>query len=288
MGGALILVAVTVTTLLWADLTNRLVWVVLIVTMGFGVIGWIDDYRKVVHRDPKGLPPRAKFFWQSVIGIATALYLASSAVLPAETELIVPFFKQVSYPLGMFGFVVLTYFVIVGTSNAVNLTDGLDGLAIMPTVMIGSALAVFAYVAGNAVFSRYLGFPYIPGAGELTVLCASLSGAGLAFLWFNAPPAEVFMGDVGALSLGGTLGLVAIATKQELTLIVVGGLFVMEAVSVILQVGSYKLRGKRIFKMAPIHHHFELAGWPETKVLVRFWMISAMLALAGVATLKVR
>jgi phospho-N-acetylmuramoyl-pentapeptide-transferase len=288
MGGALILVAVTVTTLLWADLSNRLVWVVLIVTMGFGVIGWIDDYRKVVHRDPKGLPARVKFFWQSVIGLATAVYLASSAVLPEQTELIVPFFKQVSYPLGLFGFVVLTYFVIVGTSNAVNLTDGLDGLAIMPTVMIGSALAVFAYVAGHAVFSRYLGFPYIPGAGELTILCASLSGAGLAFLWFNAYPAEVFMGDVGALALGAALGTIAVIVRQEIVLMVMGGVFVVETLSVILQVASFKLTGKRIFRMAPLHHHYELKGWKENQVVVRFWIITMMLVLVGLSTLKLR
>jgi phospho-N-acetylmuramoyl-pentapeptide-transferase len=288
MGGALILVAVSVTTLLWADLTNRLVWVVLIVTMGFGVIGWVDDYRKVVHRDPKGLSARAKFFWQSVIGIATALYLAWTAELPAQTELIVPFFKQVSYPLGLFGFVVLTYFVIVGTSNAVNLTDGLDGLAIMPTVMIGSALAVFAYVAGHAVFSRYLGFPYIPGAGELTVLCASLAGAGLAFLWFNAYPAEVFMGDVGALALGAALGTIAVIVRQEIVLLVMGGVFVVETLSVILQVASFKLTGKRIFRMAPLHHHYELKGWKENQVVVRFWIITMMLVLIGLSTLKLR
>ena len=288
MGGALILVAVSVTTLLWADLTNRLVWVVLIVTIAFGVIGWIDDYRKVVHRNPKGLSARTKFFWQSVIGIATAIFLAFTAVLPAQTELIVPFFKQVSYPLGLFGFVVLTYFVIVGTSNAVNLTDGLDGLAIMPTVMIGSALAVFAYVAGHAVFSRYLGFPYIPGAGELTILCASLAGAGLAFLWFNAYPAEVFMGDVGALALGAALGTIAVIVRQEIVLLVMGGVFVIETLSVILQVASFKLTGKRIFRMAPLHHHYELKGWKENQVVVRFWIITMMLVLVGLSTLKLR
>jgi phospho-N-acetylmuramoyl-pentapeptide-transferase len=288
MGGALILVSVTITTLLWADLTNRLVWVVLIVTMAFGVIGWIDDYRKVVHRNPKGMTAAAKFFWQSVIGIATAVYLASSAVLPAQTELIVPFFKQVSYPLGLLGFVGLTYLVIVGTSNAVNLTDGLDGLAIMPTVMIGSALAVFAYVAGHAVFSRYLGFPYIPGAGELTVLCAALSGAGLAFLWFNAYPAEVFMGDVGALALGAALGTIAVIVRQEIVLLVMGGVFVIETLSVMLQVTSFKLTGKRIFRMAPLHHHYELKGWKENQVVVRFWIITMMLVLVGLSTLKLR
>ncbi len=288
MGGALILVAVAVTTLLWADLTNRLVWVVLIVTIGFGVIGWIDDYKKVVHGNPKGLSARVKFFWQSVIGISTALYLAWSAVLPEQTELIVPFFKQVSYPLGLIGFVVLTYFVIVGTSNAVNLTDGLDGLAIMPTVMVGSALAVFAYVAGNAVFSRYLGFPYIPGAGELSVLCAALAGAGLAFLWFNAYPAEVFMGDVGALALGAALGTIAVIVRQEIVLMVMGGVFVIETLSVMLQVASFKLTGKRVFRMAPLHHHYELKGWKENQVVVRFWIITMMLVLVGLSTLKLR
>ena len=288
MGGALVLVSVAVTTLLWADLTNRFVWVVLAVTIGFGAIGWVDDYRKVVHRNPKGLSPRVKFFWQSVIGIAAAVYLAWSAELPAETELIVPFFKQVAYPLGLFGFVVLTYFVIVGTSNAVNLTDGLDGLAIMPTVMIGSALAVFAYVAGHAVFSRYLGFPHIPGAGELTILCAALAGAGLAFLWFNAYPAEVFMGDVGALALGAALGTIAVIVRQEIVLLVMGGVFVVETLSVILQVASFKLTGKRVFRMAPLHHHYELKGWKENQVVVRFWIITMMLVLIGLSTLKLR
>ena len=288
MGGALVLVSVAVTTLLWADLTNRFVWVVLAVTIGFGAIGWIDDYRKVVHRNPKGLSPRVKFFWQSVIGLAAAVYLAWSAELPAETELIVPFFKQVAYPLGLFGFVVLTYFVIVGTSNAVNLTDGLDGLAIMPTVMIGSALAVFAYVAGHAVFSRYLGFPHIPGAGELTILCAALAGAGLAFLWFNAYPAEVFMGDVGALALGAALGTIAVIVRQEIVLLVMGGVFVVETLSVILQVASFKLTGKRVFRMAPLHHHYELKGWKENQVVVRFWIITMMLVLIGLSTLKLR
>ncbi len=288
MGGALVLVSVAVTTLLWADLSNRYVWVVLVVTIGFGAIGWVDDYRKVVHRNPKGLSARAKFSWQSVIGVAAALYLAWTADLPAETELIVPFFKQVAYPLGLFGFVVLTFFVIVGTSNAVNLTDGLDGLAIMPTVMIGSALAVFAYVAGNAVFSRYLGFPHIPGAGELTVLCAALSGAGLAFLWFNAYPAEVFMGDVGALALGAALGTIAVIVRQEIVLLVMGGVFVVETLSVILQVASFKLTGKRVFRMAPLHHHYELKGWKETQVVVRFWIITMMLVLIGLSTLKLR
>ncbi len=288
MGGALVLVSVAITTLLWADLTNRFVWVVLAVTIGFGAIGWVDDFRKVVHRNPKGLSARSKFFWQSVIGVAAAIYLAWTAELPAQTELIVPFFKQVTYPLGVVGFVVLTYFVIVGTSNAVNLTDGLDGLAIMPTVMIGSALAVFAYVAGHAVFSRYLGFPHIPGAGELTILCAALAGAGLAFLWFNAYPAEVFMGDVGALALGAALGTIAVIVRQEIVLLVMGGVFVVETLSVILQVASFKLTGKRVFRMAPLHHHYELKGWKENQVVVRFWIITMMLVLVGLSTLKLR
>jgi len=287
MGGALILVAIGVTTLLWADLTNRLVWVVLVVTLGFGVIGWVDDYRKVVYRNPKGLPARWKYFWQSVLGFGAALYLGGSE-LPAQTEFIVPFFKQVAYPLGVIGFVVLTYFVIVGTSNAVNLTDGLDGLAILPTVMVGSALGVFAYVAGNAVFSKYLGFPYIPGAGELTVFCAALAGAGLGFLWFNAYPAEVFMGDVGALALGAALGTVAVIVRQEIVLFIMGGVFVVETLSVMLQVASFKLTGKRIFRMAPLHHHYELKGWKENQVVVRFWIITMLLVLFGLSTLKLR
>ena len=287
MGGALILVAIGITTFLWADLTNRLVWVVLVVTLGFGIVGWVDDYRKVVYRNPKGLPARWKYFWQTVIGLTAAIYLGTSS-LPAQTEFIVPFFKQVAYPMGVIGFIVLTYFVIVGTSNAVNLTDGLDGLAILPTVMVGSALGVFAYVAGNAVFSKYLGFPYIPGAGELTVFCAALAGAGLGFLWFNAYPAEVFMGDVGALALGAALGTVAVIVRQEIVLFIMGGVFVAEAISVMVQVGSFKLRGKRGFLMAPIHHHFEKKGWKETQVVVRFWIISMMLVLIGLASLKLR
>ncbi|MBX9961606.1 MAG: phospho-N-acetylmuramoyl-pentapeptide-transferase [Burkholderiales bacterium] len=288
MGGALILVSMGVATLLWADLTNRFVWVVLIVTFGFGAIGWVDDYRKVVHRNAKGLPARYKYFWQSVIGMAAALFLAFSATLPTETQLIVPFFKHVAYPLGVIGFIILTYFVIVGTSNAVNLTDGLDGLAIMPTVMVGSALGIFAYVAGNTVFAKYLGFPYIPGAGELTVLCAALAGAGLAFLWFNAYPAEVFMGDVGALALGAALGTIAVIVRQEIVLFIMGGVFVVETLSVMLQVGSFKLTGKRIFRMAPLHHHYELKGWKENQVVVRFWIITMMLVLFGLSTLKLR
>lgn len=288
MGGALILISIAITTLLWADLRNRYVWVVLAVTLGFGIIGWIDDFRKVVHRNPKGLSARRKFFWQSAIGLAAAIYLATSATLPAQTELIVPLFKQVTYPLGIVGFVVMSYFVIVGTSNAVNLTDGLDGLAILPTVMVGSALGVFAYVAGNAIYSRYLGFPLIPGAGELTVVCASLAGAGLAFLWFNAYPAEVFMGDVGALALGGALGTIAVIVRQEIVLFIMGGVFVVETLSVVLQVASFKLTGRRIFRMAPLHHHYELKGWKENQVVVRFWIITMMLVLVGLSTLKLR
>ena len=288
MGGALILVAIAISTLLWADLSNRFVWVVLVVTMGFGAVGWVDDYRKVVYRNPKGLSAKAKYFWQTVIGLAAALFLAFSTKLPAQTEFIVPFFKQVAYPLGVWGFVVMTYFVIVGASNAVNLTDGLDGLAIMPTVMVGSALGVFAYVAGHAVFSKYLGFPHIPGAAELTVFCGALAGAGLAFLWFNAYPAEVFMGDVGALALGGALGTIAVICRQEIVLFIMGGVFVIETLSVMLQVGSFKLTGKRIFRMAPLHHHYELKGWKENQVVVRFWIITMMLVLVGLSTLKLR
>jgi len=288
MGGALILISIAVTTVLWADLRNRYVWVVLVVTLGFGIVGWIDDYRKVVHRNPKGISARTKFFWQSAIGLAAAVYLATSATLPAQTELIVPLFKQVTYPLGIVGFVVVSYFVIVGTSNAVNLTDGLDGLAILPTVMVGSALGVFSYVAGNAIYSRYLGFPLIPGAGELTVVCAALAGAGLAFLWFNAYPAEVFMGDVGALALGGALGTIAVVVRQEIVLFIMGGVFVVETLSVVLQVASFKLTGKRIFRMAPLHHHYELKGWKENQVVVRFWIITMMLVLVGLSTLKLR
>ncbi len=288
MGGALILISIAVTTLLWADLHNRYVWVVMAVTLGFGIVGWIDDYRKVVHRNPSGISARTKFFWQSAIGLAASIYLATSATLPAQTELIVPLFKQITYPLGIIGFVVMSYFVIVGTSNAVNLTDGLDGLAILPTVMVGSALGVFAYVAGNAIYSRYLGFPLIPGAGELTVVCAALAGAGLAFLWFNAYPAEVFMGDVGALALGGALGTIAVVVRQEIVLFIMGGVFVVETLSVVLQVSLFKLTGKRIFRMAPLHHHFELKGWKENQVVVRFWIITMMLVLVGLSTLKLR
>jgi phospho-N-acetylmuramoyl-pentapeptide-transferase len=288
MGGALILAAITITALLWGDLQNRLVWVVLGVMLGFGAIGWVDDYRKVVARNPKGLSARAKFFWQSVIGAAAACFLAFYTSLPAQTEFIMPFVKQITYPLGAIGFIFMTYLVIVGTSNAVNLTDGLDGLAIMPTVMIGSALGVFAYVAGNSVFAKYLGFPYIPGAGELTVICGAIAGAGLAFLWFNAYPAEVFMGDVGALALGAALGTIAVIVRQEIVLFIMGGVFVVETLSVMLQVASFKLTGKRIFRMAPLHHHYELKGWKENQVVVRFWIITMMLCLVGLSTLKLR
>ena len=288
MGGALILASIGTTTLLWADLTNRYVWISLLTLLGFGVIGWVDDWRKVVEKNPKGLASRWKYFWQSVIAILIAAWLAWSAHLPAQTDLIVPFFKQIVMPLGAIGFVVLAYFVIVGSSNAVNLTDGADGLAILPTVMVAGALAVFAYVAGHAVFSKYLGLPHIPGAGELVVFCAAMVGAGLAFLWFNAYPAEVFMGDVGALALGAALGVVAVIVRQEIVLFIMGGVFVAEAISVMVQVGSFKLRGKRVFLMAPIHHHFEKKGWKETQVVVRFWIISMMLVLIGLASLKLR
>jgi phospho-N-acetylmuramoyl-pentapeptide-transferase len=311
MGGALILIAIGVTTLLWADLSNRFVWVVLIVTIGFGWVGWVDDYRKVVHRNPKGMSAKEKYFWQSLIGLSAAFYLAFAIAapstdriwalmwlwlsegftidLPARSDLIVPFFKNVAYPMGVFGFVILSYLVIVGTSNAVNLTDGLDGLAIMPAALVGAALGVFAYVVGRADFSKYLLFPYIPGAGELTIICAAIAGAGLAFLWFNAYPAQVFMGDVGALALGGALGTIAVITRQEIVLFIMGGVFVVETVSVMLQVGYYRFSGgKRIFRMTPIHHHFELSGWKENQVVVRFWIITIMLVLVGLSTLKIR
>ena len=289
MGGALILIAIGVTTLLWGDLSNRYVWVLLIVTMGFGAVGWYDDWKKVVYRDPKGLASRWKYFWQSVIGLVVAVYLAMTATVPAQFQLIVPFFKTVSYPLGAIGFVVLTYLVIVGTSNAVNLTDGLDGLAIMPTVMIAGALAIFAYVAGNTVFARYLFMPYIPGAGELAVFLGAMVGAGLGFLWFNAYPAEVFMGDVGALALGVALGTVAVIVRQEIVLAIMGGVFVAETLSVAAQVLYFRFTGgKRIFRMAPLHHHYELGGWKETQVVVRFWIITIMLVLVGLSTLKIR
>jgi phospho-N-acetylmuramoyl-pentapeptide-transferase len=288
MGGALILTSIAITTLLWGDLRNQYVWVVLLTTLGFGVIGWVDDYRKVVHRNPKGLSAKAKMGWQSIIALVAAIYLWQHAVSPVQTELIVPFFKFLVLPLSAFAFIALAYLVIVGTSNAVNLTDGLDGLAIMPVVMVSSALAIFAYVAGNAVFSKYLGIPYIPGAGELSVFCGAIAGAGLAFLWFNAYPAEVFMGDVGALSLGAALGVVAVIVRQELVLFIMGGVFVIEAVSVMIQVASFKLTGKRVFRMAPLHHHYELKGWKETQVVVRFWIITMLLVLVGLATLKLR
>ena len=294
MGGALILTAVAITTLLWADLSNKYVWVVLFTTLGFGAIGWVDDYRKVVHRNPKGLSAKAKMFWQSLIALSVAAFLWSNASLPAHTELIVPFLKFLVFPLSALTFILLAYLVIVGTSNAVNLTDGLDGLAIMPTVMVSSALAIFAYVAGHAVFAKYLGIPYIPGASELAVFCGAIAGAGLAFLWFNAYPAEVFMGDVGALALGAALGTVAVIVRQELVLFIMGGVFVVEAVSVMLQVSYFKYtkkiygQGKRILLMAPLHHHFEQKGWKETQVVVRFWIITMLLVLLGLATLKLR
>jgi phospho-N-acetylmuramoyl-pentapeptide-transferase len=288
MGGALILVSVAITTLLWGDLTNKYVWVVLVTTLGFGAVGWVDDYLKVVHRNPKGLSAKQKYFWQSLFAVVAAIFLAFSVQLPAQTELILPFVKTIAIPLGVTGFVILAYFVIVGTSNAVNLTDGLDGLAIMPTVMVASALSVFAYVAGNAVFAKYLGFPHIPGAGELVIFCSAIAGAGLAFLWFNAYPAEVFMGDVGALALGAALGLVAVIVRQEIVLFIMGGVFVVETLSVMLQVASFKLTGKRIFRMAPLHHHYELKGWKENQVVVRFWIITMMLVLFGLSTLKLR
>ena len=316
MGGVLILIAIGVSTLLWFDWSNRFVWIVMIVTLGFGAIGWADDWRKVVDKNPEGMGSAEKFFWQSAIGLVAALYLAFSVSetsnlrvaelflrwvqsgfsndLPPKADLIVPFFKTISYPLGVFGFISLTYFVIVGASNAVNLTDGLDGLAIMPVVMVGSALGVFAYVTGNAVFSKYLLIPYIPGAGELLIFCSAMAGAGLAFLWFNTHPAQVFMGDVGALSLGGALGTIAVITRQEILLGIMGGVFVAEALSVMLQVGWFKFTrkrygtGRRILKMAPLHHHFEKSGWKETQVVVRFWIVTMLLCLVGLASLKLR
>jgi phospho-N-acetylmuramoyl-pentapeptide-transferase len=287
MGGALILVAIGVSTLLWADLRNAYIWVVLAVMAVFGLVGWVDDYRKVVEKNPRGLPGRWKYFWQSVAGIGAAIFLFQYAKTPIETSLILPFFKSIIIPLGVF-YMVLTYFVIVGTSNAVNLTDGLDGLAIMPTVMVAGALAIFAYLSGNIKFATYLHIPYVAGSGELIVICGSIIGAGLGFLWFNAYPAQVFMGDVGALALGAVLGVIAVIVRQEIVLFIMGGVFVMETVSVMLQVGSFKLTGRRIFRMAPIHHHYELKGWPETKVVIRFWIISFMLVLLGLASLKLR
>ena len=316
MGGVLILIGIGTSTLLWADLTNRFVWIVMLVTFGFGAIGWVDDWRKVVHKDPEGMRSREKYMWQSLIGLMAALYLVFSISessnlrvlelfylwvqsgfdvnLPPKAGLLLPFMKEVSYPLGVFGFVILTYLVIVGSSNAVNLTDGLDGLAIMPVVMVGSALGVFAYVTGSSVYSKYLIFPYIPGSGELMIFCAAMAGAGLAFLWFNTHPAQVFMGDVGALALGGALGTIAVIVRQEIVLAIMGGIFVVEALSVMLQVGYFKYtkkkygEGRRILKMAPLHHHFEKSGWTETQVVVRFWIITMLLCLVGMSTLKLR
>jgi phospho-N-acetylmuramoyl-pentapeptide-transferase len=316
MGGVLILLAIAISTLLWFDLSNRFVWIVLIVTLGFGAIGWADDWRKVVHKDPEGMRSREKYFWQSVIGLLAALYLVFSISessnlrvlelfmswvqsgfdvnLPPKAGLQLPFFKEISYPLGVFGFVLLTYLVIVGSSNAVNLTDGLDGLAIMPVIMVGSALGIFAYVTGNAGYAKYLLFPHIPGSGELLVYCAAMAGAGLAFLWFNAHPAQVFMGDVGALALGASLGTIAVIVRQEIVLAIMGGIFVVEALSVMLQVTWFKFtkkrygQGRRLLKMAPLHHHFEKSGWKETQVVVRFWIITMLLCLVGLSTLKLR
>jgi phospho-N-acetylmuramoyl-pentapeptide-transferase len=316
MGGVLVLMAISIATLMWFDLSNRFVWIVLVVTIGFGMIGWADDWRKVVNKDPEGMPSREKYFWQSVIGLIAALYLVfsiseSSNVrvvelffgwvrsgfdvnLPPKAGLLVPFFKEVSYPLGVFGFVILTYVVIVGASNAVNLTDGLDGLAIMPVVMVGSALGVFAYVTGSSVYSKYLFFPHIPGSGELLIFCSAMAGAGLAFLWFNTHPAQVFMGDVGALALGGALGTIAVIVRQEIVLAIMGGVFVVEALSVMAQVAYFKYtrkrygEGRRILKMAPLHHHFEKSGWKETQVVVRFWIVTMLLCLVGLSTLKLR
>lgn len=287
MGGAIILIAITVACLLWGELTNRYFWIVLLVTLGFGLVGWVDDYRKIMKKNSKGLPGRWKYFYQSLIGLTAVLYLYFTAATPAETHLVLPFFKNVFIPLGAF-YIVLSYFVIVGTSNAVNLTDGLDGLAILPTVLVGGALGVFAYLAGHAEFAQYLAIPHIDGVGELSVFCGALMGAGLGFLWFNAYPAQVFMGDVGSLALGAALGTVAVIVRQEILLFIMGGVFVMETISVILQVLSFKLTGQRIFRMAPIHHHFELIGWPEPKVIVRFWIMTVILVLVGLATLKLR
>ncbi|MEI6768355.1 MAG: phospho-N-acetylmuramoyl-pentapeptide-transferase [Betaproteobacteria bacterium] len=316
MGGVLILISIAVSTVLWSDWSNRFVWIVMLVTFGFGAIGWVDDWRKVVRKDPEGMPSGEKYLWQSVIGLVAALYLVFSISesnnlkvielfwswigsgfdlsLPPKAGLMVPFMKEVSYPLGILGFVVLTYLVIVGSSNAVNLTDGLDGLAIMPVVMVGSALGVFAYVTGSSVYSKYLIFPYIPGSGELLIFCAAMAGAGLAFLWFNTHPAQVFMGDVGALALGAALGTIAVIVRQEIVLAIMGGIFVVEALSVMMQVTYFKYskrkfgQGRRIFKMAPLHHHFEKSGWHETQVVVRFWIITMLLCLVGLSTLKLR
>ena len=316
MGGVLILLGIGVSTLLWFDWSNRFVWVVMGVTFGFGAVGWADDWRKVVHKNPEGMASREKYFWQSLIGLVAALYLAFSVSestnmrvlelflrwvssgfsndLPPRADLMLPFFKTVSYPLGVFGFIAVTYFVIVGASNAVNFTDGLDGLAIMPVVLVGSALGIFAYIVGSSVYSKYLLFPYIPGAGELLIFCGALAGAGLAFLWFNAHPAQVFMGDVGALALGGALGTIAVITRQEIVLGIMGGVFVVEVLSVMVQVGWFKYtkrkfgKGRRVFKMAPLHHHFEKSGWNESQVVIRFWIITMLLCLVGLASLKLR
>lgn len=287
MGGALILISVIASALLWSDLSNRYVWITILVTLGFGVVGWVDDYKKVVQRNSKGLSAKAKYLWQSIIGLTAACVLFYSASTPAETTLYVPFFKDVALQLGIF-YIALTYFVIVGTSNAVNLTDGLDGLAILPTVLVGGALGVFAYATGNSVYADYLQLDFVKGTGELIVFCAALVGAGLGFLWFNTYPAQVFMGDVGSLALGAALGVIAVIVRQELVLFIMGGVFVAETVSVILQVASYKLTGRRIFRMAPLHHHYELKGWPEPRVIVRFWIITVILVLIGLATLKIR
>lgn len=287
MGGALILIAITATTLLWSDLTNHYVWLVLLVTVGFGLVGGVDDYRKLTRKNSKGLSARWKFFWQSVIGLAAAFFFYYSANTPIDTQLVVPFFKNALITLGPF-YILLTYLVIVGSSNAVNLTDGLDGLAILPTVLVAGALGIFAYTTGNEAFAHYLVIPYVPGASEVVVFCGALVGAGLGFLWFNTYPAQVFMGDLGSLSIGAALGVLAVVVRQELVLVVMGGVFVMETISVILQVASFKLTGRRIFRMAPLHHHFELKGWPEPRVIVRFWIITVILVLCGLATLKLR
>ncbi|MBU2885399.1 phospho-N-acetylmuramoyl-pentapeptide-transferase [Gilvimarinus agarilyticus] len=287
MGGTLILASIFISTLLWADLANRYVWVVLMVTAVFGAVGWVDDYRKVVQKNSRGLPARWKYLWQSVGGVGAAVFLYMTATEAVETQLFLPFLKDFALELGVF-YVVLTYFVVVGSSNAVNLTDGLDGLAIMPSVMVAGALGVIAYVTGHFEFAQYLHIAHVPGSGELVVFCAALCGAGLGFLWFNTYPAQVFMGDVGALSLGAALGIIAVIVRHEIVFFIMGGVFVMETVSVILQVGSYKLTGRRIFRMAPLHHHFELKGWPEPRVIVRFWIITVMLVLFGLATLKLR
>jgi len=288
MGGTLVIIAVMLSTLLWADLSNRYVWLVMLMTLGFGAIGYLDDYRKLVLNNSRGMPARQKYLLQSLLGFGAAFYLFYTASIPAETQLVVPFFKNFTLALGPLFFILLTYFVIVGSSNAVNLTDGLDGLAIMPVVMISAALGVFAYATGNIHHAGYLGIPYVPGAGEIVVFCGALVGGGLGFLWFNTYPAQVFMGDVGALSMGAALGAVAVIVRQEIVFFLMSGIFVLETVSVILQVGSYKLTGKRIFKMAPIHHHFELKGWPEPRVIVRFWIVTFVLVLFGLATLKLR